>query len=182
MRSSPGQRACPREGGGRARRHPGGRRRAEAAAAVRAHSTMTMNAGDHRAKRRQFDVIIRMKAGLICRAQRVLAMRAVLRHAVDDPIRVAGERPEHPRTALSLFRRAALGAVGFAPLRWRHRGVIRGLGRPAQPRLEFGNPPGQFLDLGGLRQPQAISSSLDSLASSSLYILRLNQRNPLLSS
>src|SRR5208282_5139511 len=82
------------------------------------------------------------------------AVRAMLRHAVDDPIRMGGERPEHPRTALLLFRRAALGAVGFAPLRWRHRGVIRGLGRPAQPRLKFGNPPGQFLDLCGLRQHQ----------------------------
>src|SRR5713101_7996207 len=100
--------------------------------------------------RRQLGVIVRVKAGLICRGQRVLAVRAVLRHAVDDPIRMGGERPEHPRTALALFRRAALGAVGFAPLRWRHRGVIRGLGRPAQPRLEFGDPPGQFLDLGRL--------------------------------
>ena len=104
--------------------------------------------------RRQFEMIISVEANLICRGQRVLAVRAMFCNSRDDPVRIGGQRPEHPRTALSLVRRAALGAAGLTPLRWRHRGVVRGLGWPTQPRLEFGNPPGQFLDLCGLRQHQ----------------------------
>jgi hypothetical protein len=91
----------------RAWRHPGRWRRAEAAAAARAHPAMTMDAGDHRAKWRQLDMIIRMKAGLIGRGQRILAVRAAFRHAVDDPVRIGGERPEHPGAAVALFRRDA---------------------------------------------------------------------------
>src|SRR5271165_4565207 len=132
--------------------HPCGRRRAEAAAAVRAHPAMTMNAGDHRANRRQLEMIISVEAKLICRGQRVLAVRAAFCNARDDPVRIGGQRPEHPGTALSLVRRAALGPAGLASLRWRHRGVVRGLGWPTQFRLELGNPTGQFLDLCCLGQ------------------------------
>src|SRR5207245_7641397 len=92
-----------------------GRRRAEAAAAARANPAMAMNASDHWANRRQLDVIISVKARLICRGQGVLAVRAPFRHALDNPVRIGGERPEHPGTALSLFCRAALGAAGFRP-------------------------------------------------------------------
>jgi len=115
---------------------------------------MAMNASDHWANRRQLDVIIGVKARLICRGQGVLAVRAPFRHALDNPVRIGGERPEHPGTALSLFCRAALGAAGFPPLRRWYRRVVRGLGWPAQLRLEFGDAPGQFLDLRRLGQPQ----------------------------
>ncbi len=115
---------------------------------------MTMNAGDHRADQWQLDMIVSVKANLICRGQRLLAVRAVFRHALDDPVRIGGERPKHPGTALALFRRPALGAAGLAPLRWRQRGVVRGLGWSTQLRLEFGDPPGQFLDLRCLGQHQ----------------------------
>ena len=71
------------------------------AAAVRANPTMTMNAGDHRPNRRQLDLIISVKARLICRGQRVLAVRAAFCNARDDPVRIGGQRPEHPGTALS---------------------------------------------------------------------------------
>src|SRR6266851_2202028 len=138
----------------RARRHPRGRRRAEATATAWAHPAMTMNAGDHRANRRQLDMIISMKANLICRGQRVLAVRAVFCNTRNDQVRIGSKSPKHAGTALLLFRRAALGPVGLAPLRWRHRRVVRGLGWPTQRRLEFGNPSGQFLDLRRLRQHQ----------------------------
>jgi hypothetical protein len=80
---------------------------------------MTMNAGDHRPNRRQLDVIIGVKANLICRGQRVLTVRAAFCNARDDAVRIGSKRPEHPGTALSLLRRAALGPVGLAPLRGR---------------------------------------------------------------
>jgi hypothetical protein len=103
---------------------------------------MTMNAGDHRANRRQLDMIISMKANLICRSQRVLAVRAVFCNTRNNPVRIGSKSPEHAGTALALFRRAALGPVGLAPLRWRQRRVVRGLGWPTQPRLEFANASG----------------------------------------
>ena len=115
---------------------------------------MTMNAGDHRAKRRQLDMIISMKANLICRGQRVLAVRAVFCNTRNNPVRIGSKSPEHAGTALALFRRAALGPVGLAPLRRRQRGVVGGLGWPTQLCLEVGNPPRQFLDLCRLRQRQ----------------------------
>jgi len=115
---------------------------------------MTMNAGDHRADQRQLDMIISVKANLICRGQRALAVRAVFCNTGNDPIRIGSKRAKHAGTPLSLVRRAALGPVGLAPLRWRQRGVVRGLGWPTQLRLEFGNPPGQFLDLRCLGQHQ----------------------------
>src|SRR6266566_2340589 len=110
--------------------------------------------GDHRANRRQRDMIIRVKANLIGRGQRVLAVRAVFCNARNGPVRIGGKRPKHAGTALSLFRRAALGPVGLAPLRRRPRGVVGGLGWPTQLPFELGDPPRQFLDLCRLRQRQ----------------------------
>jgi hypothetical protein len=111
-----------------------------------------MNAGDHRANQRQLKMIISVEANLICRGQRVLAVWAAFCNARDDPVWIGGQRPEHPGAAPSLVRRASLGPAGLASLRWRNRGVVRGLGWPTQFRLELGNPPGQFLDLCCLRQ------------------------------
>src|SRR5580692_2777837 len=101
---------------GRARRHPYRGWRAEATAAVRAHPAMTMDAGDHWANRRQLDVIISMKADLISCGQCVITVRAAFCNTGDDPVRMGSKRPKHPGTSRSLFRRAALGAVGLAPL------------------------------------------------------------------
>jgi len=110
-----------------------------------------MDAGDHWAKRRQLDVIISMKTDLISYGQRVITVRAMFCNTGDVPVRVGSKRPKHSGTSLSLFRRAALGAVGLAPLRWRHRGVVRGLGWPAQLCFELGGAPGQLFDLCRLR-------------------------------
>ena len=137
----------------RARRQTGGRRGTEPAAAFRADAAMPVDAGDDRANRRQLDMIVSMIAGLVLRPERVLAMRAMLGEGLDDPVRSGGQRPEDAGPALALLCRSALGAVGFAPLRGRHRGIVRSFGR-AQPAFEFGDAPGQFRDLRRLGQHQ----------------------------
>ena len=115
---------------------------------------MTMHPGDHRANRRQLDMIISVKARPICQAQCVVAVRAAFCNTRNDPVRIGGKRPKHAETPLPLLRRAALGPVGLAPLRRRQRGVVGGLGWPTPLCLEVGNPPRQFRDLCRLRQRQ----------------------------
>ncbi len=139
---------------GRPRRHVGGRRGAEPAAAMRASAAMPVNADDDRPNRRQLEMIIGMKPGLTGRAQLMRAMRATLGDTLDNPVRIGGQRPKHPGPALALTRRAAFGAVGFAPLRRRQRGIVRGLGRLTGFGFQFSDAPGQRLDLRRLRQHQ----------------------------
>ena len=122
---------------------------------------MPVNVGDDRPNLRQLDMVVSVKSELIIRAQLVRAMRATLGEALDNPVRIVGQRPEDAGSALALLRCAPFGAVGFAPLRRRYRGIVRGLGRLAELGFEFGDTPGQFrnlrrlrLDLRRLRQPQ----------------------------
>ncbi len=103
---------------------------------------------------RQLDVIVRMKSGLIGRAQLMRAVWTALGKALDNPVRIGGQRPEDAGPALALVCRAPLGAVRFAPLRRWHRGVVRGLGRLAESGFKLGDTLGQGLDLGRLRQRQ----------------------------
>ena len=146
----------------RARRHAGRWRRTEPATAMRAGAAMPVNAGDDRPNLRQLDMVASVKSELIIRAQLVRAMRATLGEALDNPVRLSGQRPEDAGSALALLRCAPFGAVGFAPLRRRYRGIVRGLGRLAELGFSsFGDPPGQFrnlrrqrLDLRRQRQPQ----------------------------
>jgi hypothetical protein len=100
---------------------------------------------------RQLDVIVGMKPGLIGRAQLMRAMWAVLGEALDNPVRIIRQCPEDPGPSLALVRRAPLGAVRFAPLRRRHRGIVRGLGRLTELGFQFGDTPSQFRDLRRLR-------------------------------
>ncbi|MDB5393514.1 MAG: hypothetical protein JWM91_1020, partial [Rhodospirillales bacterium] len=86
------------------RRHPVRRRRAEPLAAVRTGSAMAMNPGHHRLDRWQFDMIVRVKLGLIVRRQSVIAVRAGLRPRLDHAIGVLAQRPRHARMPLPLRR------------------------------------------------------------------------------
>jgi hypothetical protein len=99
-------------------------------------------------------MIVGVKSRLIGRAQLMRAMRAELGKALDNPVRIVRQRPKHAGPALALVRRAPLGAVEFAPLRRRHRGIVRGLGRLTESGFEFGDTLGQGLDLRCLRQHQ----------------------------
>src|SRR5882724_13383934 len=143
---------------------------------------MAMNAGDHRANRRQLNVIVNLKANLICRSQRVLAVWAAFCNAGNNAVRMGGKRPKHPGTAVSPFRRAALGPVGLAPSDGGTEELSGVLGDPPSLASSSAIRRVNSSICAACASTSAISSSLDSLASSSRYILRLNQRNPLLSS
>lgn len=112
---------------------------------------MPVDPGHHRPDRRQVEVVIRMEVRLVRRGQRVLAMRAGWGKGFDGAIGIFRQRPEASRPAdprlLRRFRPVGLFALGR-----RQRGIAGSLGWLAQPGLQFGNPSGQHLGLGGPRQ------------------------------
>ena len=125
-----------------------------------------MDAGDDRANRRQLDVIVSMIAGLVLRPERVLAMRAMLGEGLDDPVRIGGQRPEYAGPALALLRHPPRGAVGFAPLRGRYRGIAGVLGGPSLPSSSVMRRVNSAI-CAAWASASAINSSLDRFASSS---------------
>ena len=69
------------------------------------HATMAVNARDDRPNRRQFDVVIGVKTGLIGRVRRMLAMRAALGEGLDDPVWIGRRTLETRRGGPCAFSR-----------------------------------------------------------------------------
>ena len=124
-----------------------GGRRAKAAAAARADAAVAVNPRDHRPHRRQIEMIVSVHLRLVCRGQAVRAVGTAIGKRLDNPVRVVSEPAKPPRMPLAPRLPTTLGLVRLGAARRRQRRVIRGLRRLAELCLQFGNPPGQFLDL-----------------------------------
>ena len=103
----------------------------------RAASLVQVHAGCHRPDRRYVDVIIGVHAPLVFGRKRVAAFAAFTGVDITGVIGGPGQPAGCALAALAALFCLALGTVGLLALGRRQRGIVRGLGRLAQLRLQF---------------------------------------------
>ncbi len=146
---------------GRAWLEPLWRRCCNFLAATRADAAMAVDAGDHRADRRQLDMVIGVDIGLVVGAERMGAMRTVGKCRFDGGIGVLGQRACHAWAPGAWLLAARVRQVRLLPFRGRQAGIVRGFGWSCEPCFKYCDARHQgadllslHLDLGMLRQTQ----------------------------
>ena len=135
---------------------------------------MALNAGHDRADRRQLDVVISLKAGLVSSTQRMGAVRAGLRQAGHDPVGIVRQLAERAGVALRFFAARRSARLGLHPCEGgveKLSGVFGGWPNLASSSaIRFLSTPTCSANCASRPNSSAIRSSLESRSSASRFI------------
>lgn len=137
----------------RARREPLRHRGDDTLAAARADAAMAVDARDHRADRRQVDVVIGMNVRLVGRCERMGAVWTGRKCRLDYAVGVFSQCASDTG-ALPALHLQAVGTVRLLAFRRRQAGIVRRLGWGSELGLQVCHPCRQRADLRRLHKDQ----------------------------